>query len=119
MQILYLGIIFLTSISSTPPLSWPPVNQKCQITHVDLWEFEFWCDMKWSPTDSAEKSVGFESNTALCIFKYYSSNTSSQEKSYSIWTLRINLGNHFMFTNPGNSSPQKHLQTCISAETSI
>lgn len=58
MQIVHLGIIILSSINSTPPLPWPPVNQKCQITHVDLWEFEFWCDMKWSPTDSAENQLG-------------------------------------------------------------
>ena len=39
MQILYLGTSILTSISCTPPLPWPPANQRYQITHGDLWRF--------------------------------------------------------------------------------
>lgn len=55
MQILHLGTIILTSISSTPPLVGPPVNKKCQITYVDLWMG--WVGYtEWSPAESAENN---------------------------------------------------------------
>lgn len=105
MQILHLGIIILTSISSTSPLSWPPVNHKCQITHVDCGSLSFGMIRSGLP-QTQQKINWIWIKHCILHFKYYSSNTSSQEKSYSIWTLRISLGNHFTFISPENSSPQ-------------
>ena len=101
MQILYLGPSTLTSISSTTPLSWPPLNQRYQITHGGLCRFLWVLMWSWVVSQRLRKAIVFELNGAFYIFKYYSSNMSSQEKHYSIWALRISLGNlrkSFMFT---------------------
>jgi hypothetical protein len=57
MQILYLSTIILTSISSVPPLAYPPVNWKCQITYVDLWGGGLWCYTECFPIDSEENQL--------------------------------------------------------------
>lgn len=113
MEILHLDTIILTSISSTPPLFWPPKNPKCQITCIDLWGRGVMISYSVVSRRLSRKSIAFESNTAFCIFKYYSSNISSQEKFCSIWVLRRSLGNHFMFIEPGEELPSKQLQTCL------
>ena len=109
MQILYLDTSILTSISSTPPLSWPPANQRYQITHGDLWRFVWVLMWSWVISQRLRKLIVFELNGAFYIFKYYSLNMSSQEKHYSVWALRISLGNlgkSFHVYRIRNSSPQ-------------
>lgn len=63
MQILHLGTIILTSISSTPPLAGPPVNKNCQITYVDLWDRGGWAPLN-GLLQSQQKIIVFESNPA-------------------------------------------------------
>lgn len=85
MQILHPGSIILTSIGSILPLFWPPENQKCQITYIDLeGGGEFWFDTELSPPDSAENQLCLNQTLQPAFSNVTGLNMCSQEKSYSI-----------------------------------